>query len=166
MSGFQIAVATQPAPAVEGDFASANPWASMLAGEAAFTAGPAGVTVGRFARASVTTGIVTNAKPSGISRVGFVGRHQPQIITAFLGQASMLIPGGLETTMYDRGDFWCRFAAGATIGQKVFSSDTDGTATSAAAGGTVAGSTETSFWVHSTALAGELAKIGVRPVTL
>jgi hypothetical protein len=166
MSGFQIAVATQPAPAVEGDFSSSNPWSSMLAGEGALTAGPAGVTVGRFAHALLTTGVVTSARPGGASRLGFVGRHQPQIITAFLGQASLLIPGGLETTLHDSGDFWCRFAAGATIGQKAFAADADGTATSAVAGTVTAGQTETVWFVTSTAAAGELAKISVRPVTL
>lgn len=166
MAGFQRSVNTQPAPAVEGDFASANPWSSLLAGEATLTADAAGVTVGRFARAAAATGIVTNAKPGGVSRVGFVGRHQPQLINAFLGQSSNLIPGGLEITLHDGGDFWCRFAAGAAIGQKVFTSDTDGTATAAAAGATVAGSTESNWFVHSTAAAGELAKISPRVVNL
>lgn len=166
MSGFQRNINTQPAPAIEGDFAGANPWFSMLAGEGALTAGPDGVTVGRFARAATATGVVTNAKPGTASRIGFVGRHQPQIITGFLAQTAMLIPGGLEITLHDGGDFWCRFAGGAAIGNKVFVADADGTATAAAAGATVAGSVETPWYVHSTAAAGELAKISTRAVTL
>lgn len=166
MPGFQRSINTQPAPGVEGDFCSANPWASELAGEATFTADAAGVAVGRFARALVATGVVTNAKPGGASRLGFVARHQPALITAFLGQSNNLIPGGLEITMHDAGDFWARFAAPATIGQKVFALDIDGTCAAFAPLSVNAGYTETMFWVHSVAAAGEVAKISHRPVIL
>lgn len=47
--GFQTKVNRQQAPAIAGDFASANPRASMLATEGTLVAGVSGVTVGVFA---------------------------------------------------------------------------------------------------------------------
>lgn len=237
MSGFQRVVNTDPAYAVEGDFASANPRASLLAGVAALTAAAVGVTIGRFARAKNSDGTVTNGDPGVASRIGFVHRDQPAIITPFLAESTMLVPHGSPVTLFDAGDFWARFAGGATIGQKVFASNADGSAiagtagtppqgaevtattnstttlnvtavvsgalavgdvvtgpdlpagtyiqsfgtgtggvgtyilsaaaTGSHAGGdyTAAGAKETVFYVHSTALAGELAMISDRPVS-
>lgn len=159
MATFQRTVNTNPAPAVEGDFASANPRRSLLAGEGALIAGTGGVIVGRFAWARNADGIVTNAKPAGAARVGFVGRNQPVVITGWLEANSMTLTEGLEITLHDGGDFWCRFAAGAAIGQKVFVNDTTGLAVAGAAGATIAGATETDWTIASTAAAGELAKI-------
>lgn len=137
MPGFQRTVYNQPAPAIEGDFASANPRASLLAGEAALTAAAVGVTIGRFARASNIDGTVTNGDAGVPSRVGFVHRDQVQIITPFLGQTTLMVPGGLEITLFDAGDFWARFSAGAAIGQKVFASYADGSCSAAATGAVV-----------------------------
>jgi len=159
MANFQLTVNTQPSPAVEGDFASANPRRSMLAGEGALIAGASGVTVGRFAWALNATGIVTNAKPADPARVGFVGRNQPVVITGWLEGDSMVLTEGLEITLADGGDFWCRFAAPAAVGQKVFVTDATGLAIAGDAGDTIAGATETAWSIQSTALAGELAKI-------
>ena len=132
--GFQTVVNTDPAYAIEGDFASANPRASMLAGVGALVAGLAGVTVGRFARAKNSDGTVTNGDPGVASRIGFVHRDQPAIITAWLGGATMLVPTGEPVTLFDGGDFWVRFAAGAAIGQKAYASNADGSAIAGAAG--------------------------------
>ena len=109
--------------AIEGDFASANPRASMLASESQLVAGPLGVTVGRFAFASLA-GLVSNSAPGAVSRVGFVHRDQPGIyITQFLGQSSLLALAGTPITLFDDGDFFCRFAAGvSTLGLKVYAS--------------------------------------------
>lgn len=163
MTGFQRTVNTDPAPAIEGDFASANPRASMLteAGKGLF-AGSAGVIVGRFARALVSTGVVTNVNPGGASRTGFVGRDQPSLITAWLGESTFTVPGGLEIVLHDDGDFWGRFAAGAVVGQKVFASYADGSLVAGTAGSppqaaaftaSIAGTTMTVSAVASGALA-------------
>ena len=72
MSGFQNQINHQQAPGVEGDFASANPKASLLAGEGALVAGTNGVIVGRFAW--VTNGVVSNTGtgvPDGFVRVRY-----------------------------------------------------------------------------------------------
>lgn len=156
---FQRSVHQYPALAVEGDFASANPRASMLAGDSGLISGPLGVTIGLFAWALNSTGVVTTAKPGGAARSGFVARHQVSLITPYLGSDTMLTVPGLEITLHVKGDFWARFAAGATIGDKVFSDDVTGAVSSHPAGTTVAGSTEQAFFVGSTAAAGELAKI-------
>lgn len=235
MTGFQKVVNADPAPAVEGDFASANPRSSILTmAGLGFFAGAAGVIVGRFARVKTSDGTVTNADPGVANRLGFVHRGQPSLITGWLGESSLTVPAGLEIVLHDEGDFWARFAAGAAIGQKVFASYADGTAIAGTAGtpptggvvtGSIAGTTltvtavtsgalaigdvlsgsgvtagttitalgtgtggvgtytvsasqtaastaitatgglETAFYVHSTAAAGELAKISTRPVT-
>lgn len=134
MTGFQRFVNTDLPYAVEGDFASSNPRASMLSIGSQLVAGAAGVTVGRFARALLADGSVSNAKPSGASRVGFVHRDQPALITGWLQQSTLVVQAGLEVVLFDQGDFWARFAGGASIGQKVFASNLDGAAEAGTAG--------------------------------
>ncbi|AOA58322.1 structural cement protein Gp24 [Acinetobacter larvae] len=141
---------------VEGDFASTNPYHSVLAGEGALTAGEASVTVGRFAWADPETGMVSNKKIEG-GVIGFVRREQTAIIVEYLAESSLKVPKGFGVTLYDGGDFWARFEEGATIGQSVFASDTDGTVQ--AADSAPAGHTDTGFKVASNAAVGNLAKI-------
>lgn len=141
MTTFQTQINANPAPAVEGDFASANPMASMLALAGAFVAGAAGVTVGRFAFAKNSNGVVSNQHPGVASRLGFVQRDQQGVlITGFLAGATMVQQPGYETTLFSRGEFWGRFSAGsagsaggAAIGQKVYASYYDGSLSAAAA---------------------------------
>lgn len=128
---FQTTVNLNQAPAVEGDFASANPRATVLAGPGALVTGTNGVTVGQFAWADAN-GVVNNSFTVG-GRIGFVHREQQALITVFLAETSNLIPAGLMVTLHQAGDFWDRFAGGATIGQKVYASYADGTASAAAA---------------------------------
>jgi hypothetical protein len=102
---FQTTVNLQPAPAVAGDFASANIRANVLAGPFALVAGPNGLTVGRFAwldQATYTLASNTGFGPPD----GFVGRHMQGLITTFLSESSMLIPKGLPITLYNEGEFW------------------------------------------------------------
>lgn len=134
MSGFQKQVNQYAAVAVEGDFASANPRRSMLAGDGQLIAGPDGVTIGRFAWANNVDGVVTNNHPADAARLGFVHRDQVSIITGWLEQDTMLVPAGIEITLFDGGDFWARFATGATIGQQVYVNSVSGLAIAAAAG--------------------------------
>jgi len=156
--GFQTTINQQPAPAVEGDFASANPYASVVAGDSALVAGASGVTVGRFAWATAA-GVVSNVQTSG-APTGFVHRQQQAIITVWLGASSMVIPAGLQMALMAAGDFWGRSTTAATIGQKVFASITDGTIATGAAGATIAGFVETKFVVQAPAAIGELIKFG------
>ena len=79
--GFQTQVQAQQAPAVAGDFASANPRAAVVSPEGGFVAGAAGVTVGRFAWIQADGVTVLNTgtgKPDG-----FIHREQQAFITVF-----------------------------------------------------------------------------------
>lgn len=155
---FQTTMNVNPAPAVEGDFASANPRASVLAGPGALVAGSAGVTIGRFAWADAN-GLVLNSGTGTPS--GFVHREQQGVITEWLGRSTMLVPKGLPITLHNAGDFWVRTATAATIGQKIFASITDGTVQTGAAGATIAGFVETKWFAQSVAAAGELVKMSI-----
>ena len=156
MTGFQSVINQYPAPGVEGDFASANPNASLLAGEGALVTGTSGVTVGRFAWA--VAGVVSNAG-SGVPS-GFVHREGQASIVTWLAESSMLIQPGREVTLMTRGDFWARTSTVATVGQKVFASLTTGQVQTGAAGATISGYIETPFVVGSAAAANELVMIG------
>lgn len=153
---FQKTVNQYYAPAVAGDFASTNPRASVLAGEGAFVAGTGGATVGVFAWADAN-GLVTNAG-SG-APTGFIHRDMQALITLFLAETSMVIPQGLPVTLHSAGDFWVKTGTVATVGQKAFASNTDGTVKTGATGATIAGYTETKWSVDSAGAVGELIKI-------
>lgn len=153
---FQKQVKAHQAPAVAGDFASANPHTAMLAGEGALVAGDSGVTVGVFAWADAD-GKVSNKKATN-GRIGFVHREQQASMTDYLAEYSNTILAGQAMTLMSGGDFWALFANGAVIGQNVFANDTDGALKSSSAT-TESGYTLTPFKVASTAGAGELAKI-------
>lgn len=155
--GFQTAVHNDPNPAVAGDFASANPKASVVAGPGVFVAGTGGCNVGVFAWADAS-GLVTNAG-AGVP-TGFVHRDMQALITTWLASASMNIPVGQPVTLMSAGDFWAQTLTTATVGQKVFASNTDGTIKTGAAGATIAGFTETKFSVGSAGAANDLIKIG------
>lgn len=129
--GFQTTVNQYPAPAVEGDFASANPRASVLAGDSALVTGSAGVTVGQFAWA--LNGVATNTYQVG-GQIGFVHREMQALITTWLGASSLVVPAGLPITLMEAGDYWDKFPAGAAIGQKVYAKYATGAAYAAATG--------------------------------
>ncbi len=133
MTGFQQTVNAQPAPGIEGDFATADPRATVLIGPGAFVAAAAGLIVGRFGWGNQTTGLASNTF-DGVGTIGFVHRDVQALITQYLAESSMTIPQGFMATLFSRGAFWGRFAAGAVIGQKVFANFLTGLLTSAAAG--------------------------------
>ncbi len=108
MSGFQSVVNQNPAPAVEGDFASINPRATVLAGPGGLVTGPNGVTVGKFAWVEPGGVIANNYGAAPNVPDGFVHRDQQALITNFLGQASMVVPTGFPITLFSAGDFWAR----------------------------------------------------------
>ncbi len=148
---FQRTVNSQPAPGVEGGFASANPYASLLAGDSQLVAGAAGVIIGRMAFARNDTGVVTNGHPGVLSRLAFVSRYNVALITTWLASSTLVIQPGIDMTLHDAGDFWARFAAGAAIGQKVFASYADGSLSAAATGTSVAGADVTATTVSGSA---------------
>ncbi|EOL9075546.1 hypothetical protein ACM92Y_002147 [Cronobacter malonaticus] len=155
MPGFQSVINQYPAPGVEGGFASTNPHATFLAGEAALVAGTNGVTIGRFAWA--VNGVANNTGSGAPS--GFVHRDGQAVITEWLGASSNVIQAGREVTLMVAGDFWARTATAAIRGQKIFAVLADGTIKTGAAGATISGAVETPFYAGSACDAGELVKI-------
>ncbi|MGL4756310.1 MAG: structural cement protein Gp24 [Aeromonadaceae bacterium] len=158
--GFQTTVNLQQAPAVAGDFATANPRASFPAGEGQYVAASAGVTVGRFAWIDSSTGLVSNAgtgKPDG-----FIHREQQALISTYLAESSNMIPQGFPVTVMRTGDYFATATVGAaTKGQKAFAKLTDGTVQAGAAGATISGFIETDFVITQAAALNELAVISL-----
>ena len=154
--GFQSTVNLQQAPAVAGDFASANPRASYPGGEGKFVAGAAGVTVGRFAWIQADGKTVLNTGTGAPD--GFIHREQQALITAYLGEASNLVPQGFPVTIMRTGDYYVTSTvAAATRGQKAFAKLADGTMQPGDAGDTIADFIETDFVITSAAAQNELA---------
>lgn len=155
---FQTSVNLTQAPAVEGDFASANPRASVVAPESGFVAGAAGVTVGNFAWIQVDGFTVLNTG-SGVPD-GFVHREQQALITTFLAESGNLVPQGMPVTLMRTGDYFDKATvSGATKGQKAFAKLSDGTMQAGAAGATISGFIETPFVIDQTVLVNELTVI-------
>jgi len=150
-ANFQQQAYYQPSPGVEGDFASTNPRATVLAGPGALICGLAGVTVGRFAWTSYQNvdadgapGVVNNFGGGPVA--GFVHREQQGLIEVYLQETSMLVPGGFPITLFKEGDFWVKNngATTAVPGQKAYANFADGKATFAATGAP-AGAVSTSW---------------------
>lgn len=141
-AGFQRTVNLQQAAAVAGDFASANPRASVVGHEGTLVAGTAGVIVARFGWQTLA-GLVSNSVVGAVTNkpTGFVHRRQgAALITTYLGETSNLIPQGFEVTLMVNGDYWIAPTTNpATIGQKVFANLGTGEIQTAAAGATIAG---------------------------
>lgn len=121
---FQTVINDQQAPAVAGDFASCNPFANVLAGPGALVAPAGGLRVGNFAWVG-PAGQVSQSFVAGY-QIGFLGRNEQALITEFLGEATMVVPEGFMVTLFNEGDFWANFSAGATAGQNVFADPNDG----------------------------------------
>jgi len=149
---FQTFVGTQPAPAVEGDYASINLMNTVDAGPGGLVAGASGVTVGRFAWISQTAidpnnaATIANNFGSG-SVTGFVPRRQQALITTYLADSGMTVPQGFPVTLHSSGDFWVKNAGStaAQVGQKAYANLLTGAVTFAATGSasTASGSTST-----------------------
>lgn len=133
---------------VEGDFASANPRASVITSEGGLIAGPAGVTVGRFAWIMADGKTVTNFAQGARKPDGYIRRAIDALITAYLGESSNLIPAGFPVTLFDAGEFLVKVrGAASTVNGSVFASYLDGTpvAGAAPAGATATGSIGATF---------------------
>lgn len=159
---FQKAVNINPPIGIVGTFASIGVSHTALAGVEQFVAGTAGVIISRFAWADTVDGTVQNAKPTDTTNWvnAFIERDTNiAVITDWQGKYSMTIPSGLPVSAYDRGDFYAVATTAATVGQKVFSSDVDGTLATGAAGATITDHTETNYTVASSGAIGAVIKI-------
>lgn len=134
--GFQTFVNNELPVAVAGDFASANPRASVPGAPFAYVAPVAGTQVGAFAWCNPATGIAGNYYVANAMQ-GFVHRENNALITTFLGIAAMGVLQGQMLNAYDQGDFWGVFTAGSTVGQKVYINPLTGLLTSNTTGNSV-----------------------------
>jgi hypothetical protein len=172
--GFQTEVNLVQAPAVEGDFASANPRSVVLAGPGGLVAGLLGVVVAKFAwvgpdfRTTDSFGTAPNAPD------GFVHRDQQGLIENYLQEYSMVVPQGFGVTVHNTGDFWARNLgpAALTKNQQVYAGYSDGGVYSAAPAGVAAtaslGSTNTAALGSTstgTAVAANANEIDITAVT-
>ena len=142
--GFQTQVNLTPAPAVAGDFASANPRTVALAGPGGLVAGAAGVTVGKFAWIDDDGVTVQSFGTATKAPSGFVHREQQALIQTYLAESGMNIPKGFPVVLHNGGDFWAKLVGSnaATIGAAIYAeySTGDVTAVAAAGGATATGS--------------------------
>ena len=92
MGGFQNRVNQQNPPAVVGDFASANPRSTFLAGPGGLVAGAQGVTVGTFGWVAPDFKTVNSFASGPVAPDGFIHREQQALITVYLEIASLLVP--------------------------------------------------------------------------
>jgi hypothetical protein len=145
MADFPTQVNAMQAPAVEGDFASANPRKTVLAGEGALVAGrassPARLSPASWSAASAgcRTPASTTTKPRRSStpsaracRRAWCTVSQVGLITAYLATASMVLLKGQQTELFNDVDLWVKNtgATYAQVGMKAFANFADGTATS------------------------------------
>lgn len=165
--GFQTRVYVNPAPAVPGDFASANPRATFLAGPGGLVAGDDGVWIGRFAWVKLDpedpNGAPMIAEYTGTGApAGFVHREQQGLITEFLAHAGMLIPRGFMVTLHVTGDFWAlnEGTAAAVPGNPVFVDDASGAVNFDGAG------EATWFFAMSKGEPGDIVKITSTPYAI
>ncbi len=147
-TGFQQRVNNQLPVAVEGDFASVNPNATLLSigGGAPIVAAGQTVRVGYFAWLGADGQVYsskTAADAVGVSTLGFVGRQANapnSVITTFLGETSMVLNAGMPCTLFADSDFWVNIAAGIAVGSTVYA-----TAASGAPTGTSSGNVASNF---------------------
>lgn len=163
--GIQQSVGTQPAVAVAGDFASANPRYSVDAGPGGLVAGPSGLTAGLFAWVSFAVmdgdGAPAAANNYGSGKpAGIAPRNQQGLITSYLNDASMVLPFGFQATVISSGDMWIvnNGATAATPGMKAYANFGNGQATFAATGaGTTASGSASSVAAAASSFTGSIA---------
>ncbi len=138
--GFQAQVNQVPAPGLEGDFATLNPFYEYPAGPGGLVAGSLGVTVGRFCWLDPTY-LDPNNEPTPINNfgtgvpIGILGRRQQGVITVFLAEASLVVPAGLGVGVLSAADLWVRNrgTTQAFAGNKVYANLSTGAASFAPA---------------------------------
>lgn len=163
---FQTQVNLVQAPAVAGDFASANPRHSTLSVPGGFVAGPGGLTIGLFAWADTATGTLLSNTGTGLPTC-FIHRDGQALITTYLSEYGMTIPAGFGVgEMFNGGDFWVKNAGAnaVTVGMKAFANTTNGTISFANTGTTVTGAVETKWYAMASGAAGELIKMSNTPL--
>ena len=157
----QSSIQVNPAIGLPGDFASANPRHSVLAPPGGFVAGTGGLTIGLACWADTTTGSILANTGTGVP-TGILHRNFQGLITTYLAEFGYMVPAGFGIgELFDGGDIIVKnFGSSAVAyGMKAFANNTNGTFSFAAAGATVSGSTETTWYAKLACAASELTFI-------
>ena len=161
--GFQGQVNQLPAPGVEGDFSTLDPFYEYPAGPGGLVAGSQGVTVGRFCWLDPTYLDPDNA-PTQVNNfgsgqpIGILGRRQQGVITVFLAEASLVVPAGLGIGVLAAADVWVknRGTTQAVPDNKVYANSAGGAASFAAAGSVSSASITGSIVAESATITGSI----------
>ena len=136
IGSFQTFVNLNNPLGVEGDFASANPRATVLTNDGgSLIAGPLGVFIGQFAWISADGRTVSNSGQYPAQPDGYVHRDQQGLLTQYLQAAGKLIPPGFPVTLMRAGDFLDKNQGTASITRQstLYASYIDGSLQTAAA---------------------------------
>lgn len=152
---FPNSVQVQPAIGVWGDFSDGNPRSFIDAGAGGLVAGPSGVTIGRAVWLSYSSADA-NGAPAAVNNygtgvpAGIIHRQQQALITAYLAEASMVIPAGFPTAVLNGGGIFAKNegATQALPGQYAYASYANG-AISFAAAGAASTATSTTFSISA-----------------
>lgn len=159
MGDFPSQVQAYQAPGMPGDFASANPRSTVLAGSGALVAGQGvidgvlvdGAVVGRFGWLSYQ-GVDGDGAPAVVDTfgagmpAGLVHRSQQGLITQYLAVATEYLLKGFQIELFSIVDMWVRNAnasAQALPNMKAFARFRDGAVLFAAAGASPSGGSST-----------------------
>lgn len=169
MANFQTSVSAQPAPAVAGDFASANPRSFVPAGPGGLVADAAGVTVGLFCWITPAPvdpdGLgqrVSNVGSLGGYPAGIIPRLQQAHITNYLGEASMVVAAGFQVEVMTGGDIWVKNdgATAAEPGMKVYADNANGKASFAVSGSPGTGGSSNNASIAAGTFSGSCTIVG------
>ena len=170
---FQTVINITQVPAVEGDFASANPRHSVLSNEGGFKAGVGGVLIGRFCWADVATNTLLLNSGTGLP-TGFLHRAMNGLNFSYFttpDSTSFVIPAGFPVgELFAGGDFWVTsMGAGAvSIGMKAFAQNVAGVNAGriyfGATGATIANCVETKWYAATAGVNLDLIKMTDQPL--
>jgi len=160
-----------PSPGVEGDFCTANPRYSAIAGPGGLVAGPGGVVAGRFCWAlpgsfDVDSGpqVVSNtfqgSATGSLSVLGLIHREMQGILLSPLTPSSLVIQQGFPVTALNECEMWVKNTGltQVSVGQKAYANLLNGAATFAATGAptTAASATTSSIAAATSAFTGSI----------
>ena len=165
----QSTVSAQPAVAVAGDFASANPRSFFPAGPGGLVAGDGGVEIGLFVwlvPAPVDTDgsgqQVLNSGNLGGAPLGIIPRVQQGLITAYLDNASMTIPEGFQLAVMTGGDIWVKNdgSTACAPGMKAYADNSNGKVSFAVTGSPTTGGSSNNASIAAATFTGSCTIVG------